>query len=126
THPVEYRFHDAESDIRHTGSVLELDRGGALVRIRFNNWLRAAFVGTTTEIEAAYDALAKLWRMLRDPQYRLNWRLEPGDLMAYDNNRILHGRAPFDASSGERHLQGCYLNQEDVDSALRLLERQQA
>jgi gamma-butyrobetaine hydroxylase len=126
THPVEFRFHDREFDIRHTGPMLELDRDGALVRVRFNNWLRAAFVGTTTEVEAAYDALAKFWHMLRDPQYRLDWRLEPGDLIAYDNNRILHGRAPFDANSGERHLQGCYLNREDVDSTLRLLDRRQA
>ena len=73
-----------------------------------------------------YTALSKFWRMLRDEKYRLNLRLEPGCLIAYNNNRVLHGRKPFDASSGERHLQGCYLNQEDVDSALRLLDRVQA
>jgi gamma-butyrobetaine dioxygenase len=64
--------------------------------------------------------------LLRDPQYRLELRLEPGHLITYDNNRVLHGRAPFDPSTGERHLQGCYLNLEDVDSTLRLLDRTQA
>jgi hypothetical protein len=29
--------------------------------------------------------------MLRDPKYRLHLRLEPGELIAYDNNRVLHG-----------------------------------
>lgn len=70
-----------------------------------------------------YAALERFWRRLRDPKYRLNLRLEPGDLIAYDNNRVLHGRAPFDPASGERHLQGCYLSQDDVDSRLRLLDR---
>ena len=73
-----------------------------------------------------YEALGHFWRMLRDPGYQLHLRLRPGDLIAYDNHRVLHGRAPFDASSGERHLQGCYINLEDVDSRLRMLDREPA
>jgi gamma-butyrobetaine dioxygenase len=46
--------------------------------------------------------------------------------VTYDNNRVLHGRKPFDPSSGERHLQGCYMNMEDLDSALRLLGTERA
>jgi gamma-butyrobetaine dioxygenase len=71
-----------------------------------------------------YAAIGTFWRMLRDRKYQLHLRLRPGDLVAYNNHRVLHGRAPFDASSGERHLQGCYLNQEDIDSMLRMLDRQ--
>jgi gamma-butyrobetaine dioxygenase len=74
-------------------------------------------------VQPLYAALEQFWRMLRDEKYRLNLRLEPGDLIAYDNNRVLHGRRPFDPTTGERHLQGCYLNLDDVDSALRLIER---
>jgi gamma-butyrobetaine dioxygenase len=123
THPIEYRFHDDGCDIRTSAPVVEVDREGKLIRIRFNNWLRAAMPMRENLVEPMYKALGKFWRMLRDPKYRLNFRLEPGCLIAYNNNRVLHGRAPFDATSGERHLQGCYLNQEDVDSALRLLDR---
>ena len=126
THDIEYRFHDDTCDIRTSAPVIEVDREGRLTRIRFNNWLRGVMVGPEKLIEPMYKALATFWRMLRNPKYRLELRLEPGHLIAYNNNRVLHGRAPFDASSGERHLQGCYLNQEDVDSALRLLERRQA
>jgi gamma-butyrobetaine dioxygenase len=126
THAVEYRFHDDSSDIRTSAPVIEVDRDGRLIRIRFNNWLRAATPIAESLVEPMYTALSKFWRMLRDEKYRLNLRLEPGCLIAYNNNRVLHGRKPFDASSGERHLQGCYLNQEDVDSALRLLDRGQA
>ena len=64
--------------------------------------------------------------MLRDPGYHLNLRLDPGCLIAYNNNRVLHGRASFDPTTGERHLQGCYLNLEDLQSKLRLLDRAQA
>jgi gamma-butyrobetaine dioxygenase len=123
THAIEYRFHDDTCDIRTTAPIIEVGREGYLTRIRFNNWLRAATIVPDTLIESMYEAIETFWRKLRDPTYRLNLRLEPGDLIAYNNNRVLHGRAPFDATTGERHLQGCYLNQEDLDSRLRLLDR---
>lgn len=123
TQPVEYRFHDASCDIRTGATLIETDRDGNLQRIRFNNWLRGATVFPEPVLEQMYAAIGKFWRMLRDPKYQLHLRLRPGELIAYDNHRVLHGRAPFDASSGERHLQGCYINQEDVDSKLRMLDR---
>jgi gamma-butyrobetaine dioxygenase len=121
--PVEFRFHDETCDIRHRSSVLELDREGRLMRVRFNNWLRTAADVSPEAVKNLYAALGEFWSRLRDSRYRFEARLEPGDLVAFDNNRVLHGRAPFDASGGERHLRGCYLNQEDVDSRLRMLER---
>jgi len=120
---VEYRFHDTTCDIRTSSPLIETDRNGNLRRIRFNNWLRGATVFPEPIIEPMYAAIGTLWRMLRDPKYQLHLRLRPGELIAYDNHRVLHGRAPFDASSGERHLQGCYIHLEDVDSMLRLLDR---
>jgi gamma-butyrobetaine dioxygenase len=125
-HPIEFRFHDDACDIRSSSLAIELDHDGSFKRVRFNNWLRAALPVPEELVEPMYAALGKMWRMLRDPKHRLNLRLEPGDLIAYNNNRVMHGRAPFDPNSGERHLQGCYLNQEDVDSTLRLLDRLQA
>jgi gamma-butyrobetaine dioxygenase len=121
--PVEYRFHDETCDIRTRAPLIETDRDGKLQRIRFNNWLRGATVFPEASLEPMYAAIGKFWRMLRDPAFQLHLRLRPGDLIAYDNHRVLHGRAPFDASSGERHLQGCYINQEDVDSMLHMLAR---
>jgi gamma-butyrobetaine dioxygenase len=123
TQPLEYRFHDTTCDIRTGATLIETDRDGNLQRIRFNNWLRGATVFPDAIIEQMYAAIGKFWRMLRDPKYQLHLRLRNGDLVTYDNHRVLHGRAPFDASSGERHLQGCYINQEDVDSMLRMLYR---
>lgn len=121
--PIEFRFHDEHCDIRTSAPVIEVARDGALQRIRFNNWLRGAMIVPESLVGSIYRALGQFWRMLRDPRHQLHRRLAPGDLIAYDNKRVLHGRAPFDPSSGKRHLQGCYLNEEDLDSTLRLIER---
>jgi len=120
---VEFRFHDANSDIRASAPMLELDHKGQLTRMRFNNWLRSSLDVEEELVAPMYKAIAALWALLRDARYHLNLKLRPGELIAYDNNRILHGRKSFDPHSGERHLQGCYLNMEDLDSAMRMSER---
>jgi len=121
--PLEYRFHDTACDIRTRSPVIETDRSGHVQRVRFNNWLRGATVLPAQIVEPMYAALRTFWQMLRNPKYQLHLRLRAGELIAYDNYRVLHGRAPFDAGSGERHLQGCYINREDVDSMLRMIDR---
>jgi gamma-butyrobetaine dioxygenase len=123
SNPVEFRFHDASCDIRASAPTIALDHEGRVTRVRFNNWLRSTMIVPEPLVGPLYSALEKFWRMLRDPRNNLNLRLEPGNLIAYNNNRVLHGRRAFDARSGERHLQGCYLNQEDLESILRLLDR---
>jgi len=50
--------------------------------------------------------------------HSMQWRqiLEPGQMLVFDNWRILHGRAAF---RGEREMAGCYVNREDYESKLR-------
>lgn len=120
---VEFRFHDANCDIRSSAPMLALDPSGQLTRMRFNNWLRSSLQVSEDLVAPMYEAITALWALLRDTCYHLNLKLRPGELIAYDNNRILHGRKSFDPNSGERHLQGCYMNMEDLDSAMRMSER---
>jgi gamma-butyrobetaine dioxygenase len=116
--PVPFRFHDDLDDIRFTGPIIELDADQQPVAIRFNNWIRDV---DPTADERFYDAYLAMWRMLRDPDNVLTFRLTAGDTLCFDNRRILHGRAEFDPQSGRRHLQGCYLDRDMVESRLRKL-----
>jgi gamma-butyrobetaine dioxygenase len=40
-----------------------------------------------------------------------------------DNARLLHGRSAFQAAQGARHLQGCYMDADDILSAVRVAAR---
>ena len=126
TQPLEFRFHDADCDIRSRAPTIALDADGEPCRVRFNNWLRAPMICDPDRVAPMYAALGRFWQLLRDPQNQLDIRLAPGDLIAYDNHRVLHGRRPFDPASGERHLQGCYVNREDLESQWRLIARRAA
>jgi len=122
-HPVEFRFHDQTCDIAASAPTIALGSAGNIERIRFNNWLRGTMSLPEDLMAPFYDALGKFWLRLRDPRYHLNLRLAAGEMLAYDNRRVLHGREAFDPNTGQRHLQGCYITADDVLSRLRLLDR---
>ena len=61
---------------------------------------------------------------LETPQYELQFLLKKGELMMFDNNRVLHGRTAFNPSEGRRQLQGCYIDRDAPRSLFRVLTRQ--
>ncbi len=103
--------------------MIDCDEHGKPVIIRFNNWIRDTLRIAHDEVEGFYRAYRRLWRLLRDPRYLLRFRLEPGQMLAFDNLRVLHGREAFDPNTGYRRLQGAYLDRDLVGSRLRVLAR---
>jgi gamma-butyrobetaine dioxygenase len=123
TLPVDFRFQDAENDIRYRAPVIGRDADGAVREIRFNNWIRDAQPMDPAAAERFYRGYRRFWELLRDPKYMIRFPLKPGCMMAFDNLRVLHGREEFFPNTGKRHLQGCYVDRDLVDSRLRVLER---
>ncbi len=52
-----------------------------------------------------------------------SFRLQPGDMISFDNRRILHARNAFDPSSGPRHLQGAYVDLDEFFTKYRVLHK---
>jgi gamma-butyrobetaine dioxygenase len=76
----------------------------------------------TADIPRAYDSLRVFAEVARDPRFQLVYPFRPGDLVGFDNRRILHGRDAFE-SGGARHLRGTYADHDDFASRLRVLRR---
>lgn len=74
------------------------------------------------DIPRAYESLRLFAEIARDPRFQVAYPFQPGDLVGFDNRRILHGRDAFE-SNGARHLRGCYCDHDDVHSRLRVLRR---
>lgn len=55
-----------------------------------------------------------------DPGFELRFKLDPGELMMFDNIRVLHGRTEFDPNEGPRQLQGCHIDREGLRSLYRV------
>ena len=74
------------------------------------------------DVNAFYKAYQTFGRMLEEPRYRIQFKLDQGDLFIVDNLRVLHGRTGY-SESGERHLQGCYADRDGLRSTLAVLRR---
>ena len=78
-----------------------------------------------SEVAGAYAALRRFHQLADDARFELTFRLGPGDIMCFDNRRILHGRKAF-SGSGKRHLQGIYIDRDEIQSTARAVNRGQA
>ena len=77
------------------------------------------------EVAGAYAALRLFHQLADDARFELTFRLGHGDIMCFDNSRILHGRKAF-SGSGKRHLQGIYIDRDEIQSTARAVNRGQA
>ena len=118
-----FGFTDEQVDYRLRAPVIALDDKAEFREIRFSQSTAQPFDMPVEQMPAAYRSWRKFAALTRDPRYQLQLRLRPGDLISFDNRRVLHARTAFDPASGRRHLQGCYVDREEADSRLRMLER---
>ena len=70
-----------------------------------------------------YDAYTLFYKQLHSKKFQIEFKLKAGDIFCFDNRRILHGRKEFDPNSGNRHLQGYYIEKEEIKSKLNYLNK---
>lgn len=124
TTPVTFRFRSDEADLQYEATIIETDVWGEVSGIRFNNRSMQAFCLPPDKMEAFYAAYQTFGQMLEAETYKITFKLGAGDLMLFDNQRILHGRIGY-TSTGQRHLQGCYADRDSLLSKLTVLSRPQ-
>ena len=76
-------------------------------------------------MEKAYSAHYLFGKLLHDHKFQINFRLEPGDIYSFNNRRVLHGRTEYDPNSGHRHLQGYYIDRDEIIGRLNYLKNVQ-
>jgi gamma-butyrobetaine dioxygenase len=123
--PVRFTFKDADSDLTAERPLISLDHRGDIAAIHYNNRSIAPLSLPGGEMRRFYSAYRLFSETLRDPRYIMRLRLQPGDLVAFYNHRVLHGRTGFQDLGVRRHLQGCYVSQDGVFSTVALLHRNQ-
>ncbi len=120
---IPMRFHDGAVDIRRHDTVIETNRAGDLVQLRFNAHLAGIFDMPVGQMADYYRAYRRLMALTRHPDYAVALRLAAGEMVVFDNRRVLHGRQAFDPSTGRRHLRGAYVDRGEWDSRIRVLSR---
>lgn len=121
-HPVRFRYADDETELEAEVPVISLDAHGVVQAVHFNTRSAQAFQLPPDVMPRYYAAYQRFGRLLDDERYRIQFKLDPGDLFIVDNLRVLHGRTGY-SEAGERHLQGCYADGDALRSKLAVLSR---
>ena len=122
TTDVLFKFVDKDIILENYGKLIELDHNGKYLQSRFSGRLDYVPYLEPSQLEKFYSARKKLFHLYESEEFELNFRLDSGMLMMFDNIRVLHGRTEYDVNTGFRHLQGCYIDHDSTEGKLRRLK----
>ncbi|CAK6449292.1 unnamed protein product [Pipistrellus nathusii] len=105
--------------------IIELDDKGQVIRINFNNATRDTIFDVPVEkVQPFYAALKEFVDLMNCKESKFTFKMNPGDVITFDNWRLLHGRRSYEAGTEiSRHLEGAYADWDVVMSRLRILRR---
>ncbi len=121
--PVRFEFSDDQCHLEAERTIIETTRDGRIAAIHYNNRSIAPLRLAADRIAEFYGAYRAFASLLWGARFPLTTRLAEGELVASNNRRVLHGRTAFFAS-GPRHLQGCYVDADGLQSNISVLERE--
>lgn len=108
--PVRFRFVDAGTELESHRCIIQTDDDGNPTGVHYSPRLDGLPLLPEDETRAFHIARQRLGGLFTNPDYEIRFPLQTGELMLFDNSRVLHGRTSYDPDQGYRHLQGCYLH----------------
>ena len=91
--------------------------------IRFSMAAMGAIDVDPNKMKKFYDAYQYFASLLQNNTFKIDFRLEAGDIFCFNNRRVLHGRTEFDPNSGNRHLQGYYVERDEINARLNYFNK---
>ncbi|KAL3670652.1 hypothetical protein V7S43_003842 [Phytophthora oleae] len=124
TQRIAHVFSSEKHHFRFDGPVIRLDPvNGSALELRYNQALIAPLQNASKELYAALQLFAKETRSLDN---LLHFRFKEGEMLVFNNRRMMHGRTAYNAVNTRRHLEGCYLDFEEFQGRLKKLRESSA
>lgn len=115
-----YCEHDTY-DMRSYQRVIELDQYGEVSGLTISQHMLDLLDLPQSVLDDYYPAFCRFGKLLQSDKYIMQFTLKAGECIVFDNHRIVHGRAAYSATSGERYLRGTYADRAEMRSSYRAL-----
>ncbi len=119
--PIPFYCEHDTYDARSRQYVIELDQHGEVEGLTISQHMADIFDLDQKLLDDYYPAFCRFGRMLQEEKYMMRFLMKGGECMVFDNHRIVHGRAAYTATSGDRYLRGCYVDRSEMRSTYRAL-----
>jgi gamma-butyrobetaine dioxygenase len=121
---IAYQYKNAGEHYFYSHPVLETK--GSFHHINYSPPFQAPFTQREESPDDSWyqkvDAFRDFAKAVEDPRNVLEYRLQEGECVIFNNRRVLHGRKEFDALGGKRHYKGTYIDTDVVSSRFRVLK----
>ena len=118
---INFRFSDTSTDLRSRVPMIEINDKNEIIKVRYNNRSIDTLKLPADKIKPFYKAYRHWGEAIERDDLKITFRLSEGDLMIFDNTRIMHARTAF-SQKGKRHLQGAYTDLDGLYSQANVLE----
>ena len=120
---VRFKFIDKSIVLEDWSELIKLDENKEFKQVRFSPRLDYVPILEKKRLDIFYKSRKKLSDYYNSKKNRIEFKLEPKDLIMMDNYRVLHGRTAYNSNDGNRFLQGCYIDFDSTEGKLRHLKR---
>ncbi len=118
--PVPFAYRSRNAALKAERPLIQLSGRDEVIAVHYNSRSIQPLPLSAPAAERYYGAYRTFARLLREPRFMLRRMMRAGELVVFDNQRILHGRTGFASARHPRHLQGCYLTRDSVFSRAAL------
>lgn len=102
------KFHRKQKQFERVVIAPVITNHRGRIQVRSSYFTLAPFELPFERMTAWYRAHDQFTRLVRDPRHRYTFRIRAGDVLLYDNRRMLHGRTAF---KGARWIRGVYFDE---------------
>lgn len=124
---VAYQYQNAGEHYYHTHQVIEKSPASPVRNVNYSPPFQANYllprVGNPQRATGFLRAFRAFTAKVEAEEQVLEYRLQEGECVIFNNRRVLHGRKQFDALGGERWLKGTYVDSDVVRSRFRVLKK---
>jgi gamma-butyrobetaine dioxygenase len=124
--PVPFHYRSQNAELFAERPLIELSCRNEVRAVHYNSRSIAPLRLAPLEAAPFYAAYRRFAAVLREPRFQFKLPLPEGEIVVFDNQRILHGRTAFSSARHARRLRGCYLTRDSVYSGAALLRRELA
>ncbi|KAK6186346.1 hypothetical protein SNE40_008398 [Patella caerulea] len=102
--------------------IISLNTYGHVIAIIYHEIMTGPLQVDEHDVEPFYKAYQMLMQAVRAWPNKFRVRLKPGDMITFQNRRLMHGRSAYVSNGGLRHIQGSYINIDEFRSMLIYLQ----
>ncbi|XP_076801731.1 gamma-butyrobetaine dioxygenase-like [Clavelina lepadiformis] len=109
--------------LEHQKPHITLDYFGKVVGCVWQPGTHSTLQVRERDVERYYKAHNKMMEIIRRKELQYKFKLSAGDMIIFNNRRMVHARDAYKSNGGVRHLRGTYLRLDHVKSKYLVLGR---